>query len=65
MTDRQFYIDELRSAECQCGKGKRVGMSLCYDCYTSLPADMKSDLWKGIGNGYEAAYEAAVKHLDN
>ena len=62
--DRLFYIKELRSSECLCGKGKRYGMSLCYDCYNSLPEEMKQDLWKGIGKGYEEAYEAAVKWLD-
>ena len=62
--ERGFYIKELRSEECFCGKAKKRGWSFCYLCYRSLPRDMQRDLWRRIGFGYEEAYEAAVKWLD-
>jgi len=61
--DRRFYITELKSAECQCGRPKKPHKSLCYGCYKALPKQMRRDLWQGIGDGYEAAYDAAVAWL--
>ncbi len=63
MTDRAFYIKELGSEECQCGKPKKRGFSFCYGCYFSLPKDTRRDLYQKLGEGYEAAYEAAVAFL--
>jgi len=60
----KFYLDELTSDECACGQPKKAGHSFCYRCYMRLPGDMRRDLWKRIGDGYEAAYEAAVKWLE-
>jgi len=59
----KFYIDELMSDECACGRPKWPKRSFCYRCYVRLPADMRRDLYKRIGDGYEAAYEEAVKWL--
>lgn len=64
MDDKLFYLKELKSDECQCGRAKKPKNALCFFCYSSLPEDMKADLWKPIGRGYEAAYEAAVKYLN-
>jgi len=61
--DMRFYRDELNMDECFCERSKKPGRPLCYKCYMSLPEDMKRDLWQRIGNGYEAAYDAAVKWL--
>jgi len=65
MGDINFYVKELRSDECQCGRYKAPGRSFCYKCYTSLPRDMRRDLWQGIGDGYEEAHDAAVHYLNS
>lgn len=62
--DKEFYIKELMSDECACGRPKRPGHSFCYRCYRSLPGHMQHDLFQIVGNGYEEAYEAAVKWLE-
>ena len=61
--DRQFFIDVLKSEECQCGRTKRARTSLCYRCYSSLPKDLQRDLWLRMGDGYEEAYDKAVEWL--
>lgn len=61
--DKRFYVSELESEECQCGKPKKSGYSFCYGCYSSLPFEMQQALWKRIGQGYEEAYEEAVQFL--
>ena len=58
-----FYIRELRSNQCQCEAPKKPGNSFCYSCYTDLPLDMRSALYRKLGSGYEDAYDAAVKYL--
>ncbi len=62
--DAAFYIRELRSEQCQCGRGKKSGKSFCYSCWKRLPEDLQRALYRRIGEGYEAAYERAVMHLD-
>jgi len=62
--DSIFYLQELRSDACACGKPKKPDYSFCYSCYMKLPFSMRQDLYQEIGNGYEAAYEAAIKWLD-
>ena len=62
--DRRFYLDELMSDECQCGSYKKPRYSFCYRCYKSLPWGMQQDLYAGIGDGYEEAYDKAVKFLN-
>lgn len=61
---KNFYFEELRSNECQCGEPKRPYHSFCFGCYRSLPQDFQRDLYRRIGHGYEEAYEAAIKHLN-
>lgn len=58
-----FYIDELKSEECQCGEYKARGKSVCPACWKRLPRDLQVDLYSRMGDGYEEAYEAAVKVL--
>ncbi len=62
--DIDFYFEELMGDECACGRPKRSKYSFCYQCYMSLPGDMRRDLYQSIGEGYEAAYEAAFKWLE-
>lgn len=64
MNDIRFYIAVLKSEECQCGKPKKSRMALCYDCYSSLPKDTQKTLWKKIRNGFEEAYDNALRWLN-
>lgn len=59
-SDVGFYARELRSEECQCGRRKKPGQSLCLTCFKRLPLDLRKRLYLRIGQGYEAAYETAV-----
>ena len=63
MSDTKFYLQQLRSEECACGKWTKVKMSFCARCYFSLPRDMQRDLYQRMGNGYEEAVDAAVSYL--
>lgn len=62
--DMQFYLTELQSEECMCGKGKQKGKSFCYHCYSSLPREMQRDLYRHIADGYGEAYDKAVVWLE-
>ena len=61
--NKDFYFEELMSDGCACGRPKKSKYSFCYGCYMSLPGDMRRDLYQKIGDGYEEAYEAAIKWL--
>ena len=63
--DQSFYIKELLSNECQCGRRKKSRHSLCWPCFKRLPWSMQQDLYLGIGEGYEEAYDAALKWLND
>ena len=56
--------DSLLGIECRCGRTKKGGMSLCRECWNRLPREMGRALYRLIGDGYEAAYTAACKWLD-
>lgn len=61
MGDCKRYLDKLKSKECRCGRWKREGVSFCARCYWSLPEHLRVALYRPIGQGYEEAYEAAVR----
>lgn len=61
---KNFYYDQLQGNECACDGPKRRGYSFCFTCYKHLPKDMQSDLYQKIGQGYEEAYDEAVKWLE-
>ena len=61
--DLKFYLDELKSKECFCGRKKKSMFSFCYKCYSALPKDLKRDLYLSIRHGYEDAYDKAVEWL--
>jgi hypothetical protein len=65
MRDQQqlLLIGELRGKTCRCGKRKASGETFCRDCYFRLPPRMRQALYRGLGNGYEEAYTAAVDCL--
>ena len=60
---KNFYYRELKSSECFCGKSKKPRHSFCVGCYRELPRDKQKNLYQKIGEGYELAYEEAVKWL--
>lgn len=61
--DQQALLAELGGIRCRCGRSKRPRATFCLDCYWSLPALLRRALYRGIGEGYEEAYAAAVEHL--
>lgn len=62
--DRAWYVKELRSEECTCGRPKRSGFSFCYECYHALSPATRQALYQKIGAGYDAAFDAAVRELE-
>lgn len=64
MTDTQFYMDDLKSDKCRpCGGKKKPMNTFCRKCFYRLPKEMRTALYQHIGDGYEAAYNAALHHL--
>jgi len=61
---RRVYLEALDRLKCQCGRVKQRGNSLCSKCYWRLPRAMRRDLYRKMGQGYEAAYDAAVQFLN-
>ena len=61
---RRELIRELMGTKCRCGEPKGRGMTLCRACYLSLSQEMRNELYKRIGEGYEDAYERACRVLD-
>uniref|UniRef100_A0A6M3ITE3 Uncharacterized protein n=1 Tax=viral metagenome TaxID=1070528 RepID=A0A6M3ITE3_9ZZZZ len=62
--DRLWFLEQLKSEQCLCERSKKPMFSFCYRCYKALPADMQKGLYLQIGDGYEEAYEEAVKYLE-
>lgn len=63
---KNFYYEQLMSNECFCGEYKQKRYSFCFICYHELPEEIREELSRHkIGQGYEAAYEAAVKSLES
>jgi len=60
---KNFYIRMLASEECFCDREKKHGYAFCYDCYKQLPPEMQKALYQLVGQGFEGAYEDAVKWL--
>lgn len=61
--ETKFYIQELRGEECACGAWKKSGFAFCFACYHALPFDIRDELWNRMGDGYEEAYDIAIKWL--
>ena len=56
-------IHELYAEQCRCDRPKERGETFCKRCYFNLPKPMRQALYRRVGEGYEAAYAAAVKHI--
>ena len=63
--DRLFYIETLKSEQCQCERSKKRRYALCYKCFQRLPKDLRMALYRPIGAGFEQAYEDAYRYLNN
>lgn len=57
-------VAELKGTQCRCGKRKRARQTFCSDCYYRLPRNLRGALYQLVGQGYEAAYQAAVDYLE-
>lgn len=58
------YVRELIGTACRCGAPKKTRMTFCTRCYFALPKRMRDNLYRDVGSGYEQAYDAAAKLLD-
>jgi len=56
-------VRELRGIKCRCGKRKTSGQTFCRGCYYSLSPEIRSMLYRRLGQGYEEAYSEAVRYL--
>lgn len=57
-------IQSLRSQQCPgCSGCKAARKALCRSCWDQLPLGMRTDLYQGIGQGYESALTRAIKKL--
>ncbi|HEY7184331.1 MAG TPA: hypothetical protein VIC84_23045 [Blastocatellia bacterium] len=57
-------IIALMIIRCECGNAKGRKMSSYRSCYYKLPRQMQRNLYKRAGEGYEEAYDAAMKYLE-
>ena len=63
MTPREL-IAELQGTACRCGSTKRPKQTFCHTCYYSLSADTRRALYRRVGEGYEEAYDEAIRELE-
>lgn len=64
MKGKTWYVEQLLSNVCQCGKRKKPHMSFCPNCFFRLPEEKRDDLYKQWLHGYEESYDAAVEYLN-
>lgn len=59
------YLRQLCDSEiCEaCEHPKKRGHSFCGRCYRMLPLETRRNLYRRYGEGYEAAYDTALKWL--
>jgi len=62
--DLLFYLNQLRSEECYCGRTKKYGFALCYGCWKQLDAETQKHLFRQITRGFEEAFDRAIKELE-
>lgn len=56
-------VNRRSTNKCSCGQKKPSWKTFCYHCYDSLPEQIKRDLYKRVGKGYEEAYATAKAYL--
>jgi len=63
--DWQQLFASLKSTTCPaCGRFKKPMQTLCASDYRRLSKQLKKDLYKRLGEGYEEAVHAALNALD-
>ena len=62
--DLAWYMEELNSNGCACDRPKQPQHSFCTRCFAKLPPEMRRNIYRALGHGYEDAYEAAHKYLE-
>jgi hypothetical protein len=60
---QRLLTNELQGFTCRCGRAKKPAQTFCRPCFMVLPHLQRRALYKTLGNGYEAAYFAAVEVL--
>jgi hypothetical protein len=63
LTDMEI-VQALKSTDCQCGREKKSRMSHCSRCYFRLAPEMRQQLYKKLGQGYEEAYRESLEILN-
>jgi hypothetical protein len=58
-----LVVYELSRQKCRCFAPKERRHTFCKHCYYALPFAMRRKLYDRVGEGYEAAYVAAVRFL--
>jgi hypothetical protein len=59
----QLAMNVLLAPNCQCGRVKQVRQAICSRCWKRLPVDVRNALYRKVGGGFKAAYEAACAAL--
>ena len=62
-TDLQFYLDQVQSEECICGRTKKDCFPFCWRCFKSLPEELQEKCRYGVNLTFPETYEEAVKFL--
>ncbi len=64
-TERRFRcLHALQSTTCGgCSGPKPSRKSVCGKCYSKLPKNLQSRLYRKIGDGYEEAFDNALTYL--
>lgn len=58
-------ISILRAKVCACGRAKEVRRAFCQRCWRRLPEATRQSLYRRLGEGFEAAYSAALEEIRN
>lgn len=59
----RIVVRELGTRQCRCFMPKQARQTFCRACYYTLTPPMRFALYDKVGEGYEAAYVAAVNVL--
>lgn len=58
-------LEFVRSSKCLCGATKQPCITLCNDCYFSLPFIIRNELWRPWADGFARHYSKAIHHLES
>lgn len=56
-------FDALQSELCICGSRKQQNKAFCYGCFKELPGHLKSNLWRGLRDGFAEIWDEACTFL--